>query len=82
MERGLSEIPPDVAEKIVVLHYPPFNSDLTPNSFARCLKEHKVDTLVYGHIHSGGYMEGNVHGIRYHLVSVDHTGFRPVLIRK
>ena len=64
-----------------MLHYPPFNSDLSPNMFADVLKEHNVDILVYGHIHSGGYMEGDVDGIRYHLVSVDHTGFRPVLIK-
>jgi len=80
LARGLDEIPADVIKKIVILHYPPFNSDLSPNEFAALLAQHKVDMLVYGHIHSGGYMEGDVNGIDYRLVSVDHTGFRPVLV--
>lgn len=80
LERGLKEIPPDVDKRIVMLHYPPFNSDLEPNEFAELLQAYEVDTLIYGHIHTGYYVEGDVNGVRYKLVSVDHTDFRPVLI--
>ncbi|MCL5105087.1 MAG: metallophosphoesterase [Armatimonadetes bacterium] len=80
LERGLREIPKDVDKKIVMLHYPPFDADLEPNAFADLLQAHNVDILVYGHIHTGYYLEGEVKGVQYRLVSVDHTDFRPVLI--
>jgi predicted phosphohydrolase len=80
LERGLSEMPPDVEKKIVMLHYPPFNADLEPNEFADVLQAHHVDILVYGHIHTGYYLEGDAHGVEYRLVSADHTGFKPVRI--
>lgn len=80
LERGLAELPADVEKKIVMLHYPPFDADLAPNAFADVLRAHGVDILVYGHIHSGFKLEGIIDGTRYHLVSVDHTGFAPVRI--
>ncbi len=80
LERGLAEIPPDVSKRIVVLHYPPFDADLEPNDFADVLQAHKVDILVYGHIHTGFYLQGDVGGIEYRLVSADHVDMRPVRI--
>jgi hypothetical protein len=80
LERGLSEIPDDVTKRIVMLHYPPFDADQQPNAFDKLLRKYRVDTVVYGHIHSGFFLEGNVDGVEYKLVAVDHTGFRPVLI--
>ena len=80
LEKGLKAIPENVDAKIVMLHYPPFNVDLEPNEFADLLQAHKVDILVYGHIHTGYYLEGDVNGIEYKLVSVDHIGFAPVLV--
>lgn len=80
LERGLQSIPESVDKRIVMLHYPPFNADLEPNEFADLLQAYKVDILVYGHIHTGLYQEGDMNGVEYRLVSVDHTGFKPVLI--
>lgn len=80
LERGLSAIPSECRRKIAMLHYPPFNADLEPNEFADVLQAHDVDDVVYGHIHTGYYLQGNIFGIEYHLVSVDHTDFKPVLI--
>ena len=80
LERGLKEIPPTVDKKIVMLHYPPFNGDLEPNEFADLLQTYDVDILVYGHIHTGSYLQGDVNGIDYRLVSADHMDMTPVLI--
>ncbi|MCX6345320.1 MAG: metallophosphoesterase [Armatimonadetes bacterium] len=80
LERGLQAIPDSVEKKIVMLHYPPFDLDLKPNAFADLLQEYGVDILIYGHIHTGQYLVGDVNGIEYKLVSVDHTDFKPVLI--
>lgn len=80
LERALKEIPPTVSKKIVMLHYPPFNADLTLNEFAEVFKEHDVDILVYGHIHTGTALQGDIDGIEYRLVSADHVDMKPVLI--
>lgn len=80
LERGLKQIPQHVTKKIVALHYPPFNADLEPNAFADLLQKYQVDLVVYGHVHTGYYLEGNVDGIEYRLVSADHVNFTPVRI--
>jgi len=80
LQRGLEAIPADVSKKIAMLHYPPFNADLEPNEFTDLLQAHSVDILVYGHIHTGDYLEGDVNGIEYRLASVDHTDFAPIRI--
>jgi predicted phosphohydrolase len=80
LRQALESLPSDVTTKIVMLHYPPFDLNLRPNDFRTVLEEFQVDILVYGHIHSttGSYLEGDVDGIAYHLVSVDHTDFSPI----
>lgn len=80
LERGLREMPVGVKKKMVMLHYPPFNTDMQLNRFADLLQTYKVDILVYGHIHGSSYLEGDINGVEYHLVSVDHTDFRPIKI--
>lgn len=80
LERGLSQIPPDVSKKIVALHYPPFNADLEPNEFADLVQRYHVDLVIYGHVHTGYYLEGYVDGVEYKLVSADHVEFTPVRI--
>ena len=80
LERGLKEIPSDVSHRIVMLHYPPFDEDLKPNEFADILKAHAVDILVYGHIHSGSYLEGKIDGIQYILTSADHLNLHLVRV--
>jgi len=80
LERGLAELPADVAKKIAVLHYPPFDQNLAPNDFDAVLRSHGVSLVVYGHIHSGLYLEGRVNGVDYVLASVDHTDFAPVRV--
>ena len=80
LERGLKEMPADVTKRIALLHYPPFNADLEPNDFADLLQAYNVDVLVYGHIHTGYYLQGDIDGIDYRLVSADHVDMRPVLI--
>jgi len=84
LRRALESLPEDVAVKVVMLHYPPFDLNLQPNDFRYILEEFNVDILVYGHIHrgTGSYLQGNVGGINYHLASVDYTGFTPIEIVK
>lgn len=75
----------DTKKKIAIMHYPPFNIDLSPNEFVDIMKQYGVDTCLYGHLHSEGHkfaVEGNIHGIEFHCVSCDYINFKPKLISK
>jgi hypothetical protein len=77
---SLESINKNVYKKIVMLHYPPFNVNGTPNEFVNVMKEHNVDICIYGHLHSDGHIyvvEGIVDGIEFHCVSSDYINFKP-----
>lgn len=64
-------------EKIVVLmHFPPFNSDRMPNSITDMLEKFGVSVCAYGHLH-GKYVknkgEFDMYGVHYYLTSCDQT---------
>ena len=82
LEKGLRSIPESVRTRIVMLHFPPFDESLKPNDFAHMLREYSVDHLVYGHIHLGlgEWIDGDVLGVQYHMVSADIVDFMPRLI--
>ena len=79
LERALESIQ-DCETKIVMMHFPPFDLDMTLNRFAQMIKSYGTNILVYGHIHNGESIEGDVDGVQYRLVAVDHIGFKPVRI--
>lgn len=78
-QRALEMAPYD-AYKVAILHYPPFNDDMKHNVFAKCAKEYGVNMLVYGHIHGGEYLEGNINGVEYRFISCDGIKFTPKLL--
>jgi hypothetical protein len=71
-----------VSLKIAMLHFPPFDERLRPNEFAHMLATYSVDILVYGHVHLGlgGWLDGEVEGVCYRMVSADVVDFVPQLI--
>lgn len=77
LEKGLQSIPETARLKIVMLHYPPFDERLRPNEFTHLLHKYSVDILVYGHVHLGlgTWLEGEVDGVQYHMVSADVVNF-------
>jgi uncharacterized protein len=81
-EKGLRSIPDTVKTRIAMLHIPPFDEQLQPNEFARLLTKYRVDYLVYGHIHIGlgKWLEGDVGGVTYRIVSADVVDFTPQII--
>ncbi|HLS52924.1 MAG TPA: metallophosphoesterase, partial [Tissierellaceae bacterium] len=70
-------------KKIVMIHHPPFNMDLSPNEFVTIMKDYGVDICVYGHLHSDGHrfaVEGEIEGILFHCISCDYIDFKPKII--
>ncbi|MBP5274361.1 MAG: metallophosphoesterase [Abditibacteriota bacterium] len=65
-------------KKIVLMHYPPYDDDMKHNDFARLLWRSGVDMVVYGHIHGGEFLEGNINGVEYRFVAADRLGFAPL----
>ena len=81
---SLESIGGGIDKKIVMLHYPPFNLNLEPNDFHEIMLKNKVETCIYGHLHSDGHKfarEGIIDGIEYHCVASDYIDFRPKLIK-
>lgn len=80
LKLSLDSIKDNVEKIIVVLHYPPFNADTSPNEFINVMKEYNVDICIYGHLHSEGHkyaIEGIVEGIEVHCISSDYIDFVP-----
>lgn len=61
---------------ICMLHYPPYSFREEDNEVTKILEEHKVDAVVYGHIHA--YCKQNLvlqkNGVTYYLTSCDIVG--------
>ncbi|NLJ78179.1 MAG: serine/threonine protein phosphatase [Tissierellia bacterium] len=79
LELSLSSIEGEVKKRVVMLHYPPFNLDLTPNEFVDLMVRYDVDICIYGHLHSEGHrfiVEGEVEGIQFHCVASDYMNFK------
>ena len=67
-------------KKIVMLHYPPINSDKTLNEFFGICKDFQVKCLIYGHLHGQGHkqiIEGIVDDIEIKCVAGDYIDFLP-----
>lgn len=67
-------------KKIVILHYPPLNSDKSLNEFFGICKEYQVECVLYGHLHGPGHkqiFEGIVDGIEIKCVAGDYINFLP-----
>lgn len=66
--------------KIVMLHYPPFNSDGLPNEFFEIIKNYNADVCIYGHLHGEeghkNVKEGTIEKISVHCVSSDYMEFK------
>lgn len=63
---------------VVMLHYPPTNSQLEPSGFTERLLRAAPDAVVFGHLHSGEPVQlPDLGEIAVHFVAADALGFRP-----
>lgn len=66
-------------EKIVIMHYPPYNDKCEFNEFMDVLMEYDIKRVLFGHIHGKGLWnlkEGNIFGIDFSCVSCDYLNFK------
>lgn len=69
---------------ISLIHYPPFNSKLSPNNFTKLFEQYGVDAVVYGHIHgrnSRSVALTEINNIKYYLTSCDQVNNKLVEIK-
>jgi len=59
---------------IVMIHYPPFNSRMEDSGFTKLIEDHRVDAVVYGHLHGANCrirLIADKKGVPYYLTSCD-----------
>lgn len=79
LENSIKSLKGDPKEIIALIHFPPFNSDGSPNEFVEIMAANGVGTCVYGHLHAEGHnfvREGNFSGVDFYCVSSDYVDFR------
>jgi predicted phosphohydrolase len=68
----------------VLWHFPPFDANGRAGPCVDRLERAGVTACVYGHLHIQSQwslaVQGDVRGVRYHLVAADALGFRPLRI--
>ncbi|WP_432647129.1 metallophosphoesterase [Mitsuokella sp.] len=67
---------------IMFLHYPPTNILEKESIFTKMAEDYGAGQVIYSHCHGKerfhDSIEGNFHGIDYHLVSGDYRDFQPL----
>ena len=79
LELSLDSAGPAGKDRIVLLHYPPFDEQGRATEVVQLLEQYKPSHVVYGHLHGEGTkfaFEGMYDDTLYHLVSCDYIGFR------
>lgn len=68
---------------VVMTHYPPFNSSLSPSRVTALISKYAPDAVVYGHLHGKNSRVSNcvrIDNIPYYLTSCDLVANKPVLV--
>ncbi len=83
LETSLKALDPQASKKVVMTHYPPISSDLKESRTSRLLEKYRIDTCVFGHLHSlkpDCSPFGEKNGVKYVLTSCDFLHFAPLKI--
>ena len=73
----------ETVPKHVFLHYPPMFGAYECREMTEMLASYGVSDCWYGHLHGPRHrlaVTGEVGGVRYHLISADYIGFKPVCV--
>lgn len=74
MRKGAEEI-------LLMMHFPPVNDSQEASGFLDIMQEYPIKQVVYGHLHGkpshDSGIQGEKHGMQFHLVSADYLDFCP-----
>lgn len=80
LKSSLSQCKESTKHKIAMLHFPPFDSNGKINEFFEMIKEYKINTCIYGHLHGEeghkNVREGLIDGVYLYCVSSDYLDFK------
>ena len=72
-------------EIIGFMHFPPVAKPMSFSGFQQLFEDYSVKQVYYGHIHGEeGFkrtIQGEYHGIEYHLISADYLNCKPIKIK-
>ncbi|MCI1964638.1 MAG: metallophosphoesterase [Oscillospiraceae bacterium] len=72
-------------EPVVFLHYPPIYDGMECKEILDILEKNNIRDCYFGHIHGSLAAKkapmGEYKGIKMHLISCDHLGFLPILVK-
>jgi len=85
LERALAALEQGAAVRVAMVHYPPVSPGLAPNELTALFEAHRVDHVVFGHLHAvdpsrRDELGGTARGVTYHCASCDVVDFTPVLL--
>ena len=83
LKLSLLKLNPEAKHKIALTHYPPIGADLKDSRVSKILEEHKIETCIFGHLHSLKRKEpffGEKNGIKYIYASCEYLDFVPIKI--
>ena len=83
LQTSLEHIPEHIKERIVITHFPPFSDQGLVPEIEALLKEYKISTCVFGHLHgleANRFQSIELNNIKYILASADNIDFRPLKI--
>ncbi len=81
LETSLKALKSSSRYRLAMTHYPPINALLEPSKASILLEKYRVDTCVFGHLHSVKKqvpLFGEKNGVRYLLTSCDYLDFKPI----
>ncbi|CDR34322.1 metallophosphoesterase [Criblamydia sequanensis] len=84
LETSLKQLSSKAKHRIAMTHYPPIGVDLKASRVSLLLEKYKVETCVFGHIHSMkenlNPFFGEKNGVRYLFAAGDFIHFKPILV--
>lgn len=70
---------------LCMMHYPPVADAARFSGFQQLFEDYGVKEVYYGHIHGEdafrNTIQGEYHGVKYHLISLDYLNCQPLQIR-
>jgi len=80
--QAMAKLPGEARLKIVMIHYPPTDAELTENELTQRFETAGIDHVIFGHLHSvkrnlDPAPFGERNGVHYHLTACDYLDFEP-----